>query len=672
MQGFSPPHASMDTPIFLLFIAGSGALGIGTALSLHSTIMRFPKGTEKMNAFSATIRLSTIAFTKKEWSVIVLCTVLSAILLSFLLEEETAPLIIGEFIFGVLTAFTVSALGLRTALRANVRVLEAARSAPRDASRTAFLSGAVLSLCVSGIGLLALGGSLLVLGIGAEQNLLSSPHTLLGFLLGVASVALFMRTGGGIAAKAADMAADSAEDDPRNPATIVDHVGDNIGNVAGMGTDLYASFVGSIIAAMLIGAETIGTQSAVLFPLIIAATGLLAGIISTICIGAKQRSASLGKTLKRGAFLVTLLVLAAALFFAQQFFPAHMERGISLSVATGLIVGIVVSALAEYYASPAFRPSRQIARAAETGGAGALLLGTALGAVATGASCLSLALAVSIAYGAAGLYGLALAAVGMLSVLALPLAGGAATPVLDNAYGIAVMSRLPHSVRKLTKELHGISSVTAARSRGFALSAGFLTALALFTAFGEAAHLSVTNLLHPLVLVGLFLGALLPFLFSSMIMNAVARTTHALVEEVRRSLKKKTPGNPARCMSIATVVALQEMVTPSLLAVVAPLSVGFLLGSEVLTGLLAGALITALLLATTFIYSGSLWHAAKTAIENGRFGGRKGDAYRVALLGDALGDPLKDVIGPSLLIFVHLMLVVSLLTVELFPTSGLF
>jgi K(+)-stimulated pyrophosphate-energized sodium pump len=660
----------MDALVFLLFITVSGALGLGTAFSLHSTLQGLPTGTDQMQKISHTIRTATFSFVRKEWGVILLCTILSGVLLSFLLETQTAPLTISLFVLGVLTAFTVSALGLRSALSANTRVCEAARHSPRAASRTAFLSGATLGLSVLGIALLVLGTGLLGLGVIAEKNLLQSPEILLGLFLGASSVALFMRTGGGIAAKAADIAAD-LHDDSRNPAVIVDHVGDNIGHVAGVGTDLYAHTVGAAVATMFIGAQTIGTQSALLFPLIIVTTGLLAGIISTILIGMRRKSPASGKTLKRGNFFVALLVLAATFFFSRQFFPMHMVRGISLCIALGLIVGIIISAIAEYYASPLLRPGKQLAEAAKGGGTTTILLGAALGASSTGPFLLCIALAVCIAYSAAGLYGISLVTVGMLSMLTLPLAGGASTPVFDNAFGIATLANLPQPVRNTTKDLHTKASISGARSRGFALAAGFLTALTLFTAFGEKAQLSMTNLLHPLVLIGLFLGALLPFLFSSMVIMAVGRTAHALIEEVHRMLKRKGAANPTRSLTIATTVGLQEMVTPTLLAIVAPLSVGFLLGHEVLTGLLAGSLIVSLLLAITFLHSGSAWHAAKMLMESGKFGGKTGDAYKGILIGDAIGDPLKDVIGPSLFIFVHLMLTMALLTATLFPASGL-
>jgi len=678
MRGFLSPHLSMDALIFLLFVIAAGALSLGTALSLQRSISRFQTGTDKMEEVTAGIRRATLAFVQKQWSVIVLCTILSALALSFVLEEKNTPLLIGHFVVGSFATILVSFLGLRSALTANVRVAASAMGHPRDALRITLLSGTVLSLSVMGITVLLIAGSVLILGVIAEENVLSAPAILLGLLLGSISTALFLRIGGGIAAKAADIAADHTEaegehreNDPRNPASIVDHAGDNISGIAGAGADLSASFTASIVLAMFLGSRLIGTQSAVFFPLMIASSGVLAGIVSTMWIGRKGGRLTIRMLLRFSSVFTSLLILAATIFFAKQFFPETLERSMALAAASGIALGIVITGLAEYYASPLRRPGRAAAQGAEAGGATHLLLGMAWGAVATGPSLLCIALCISIAYLAAGPYGLALAAVGMLSTLSIPLAGGAAVPVLDNAYGIASMSGLPEGVQRTTRDLHATGSIAGARGRGFALVSSFLIGLTLFAAFGEVLHLSSINLLHPLVLIGLFMGSLLPFLFSSMTMNAVGRATHALIAEVRKSLKRKSSGNPSRCIAITTSTALQEMVTPGLLAIVAPVSVGFLLGVNVLAGLLAGALSTGLLLALFFLFTGSVLHAAKAAIDKGNIAAKKNGRYRIALLGDAFGDPLKDAIGPSLLLFVELMLVIALLTGTLYPASGL-
>jgi K(+)-stimulated pyrophosphate-energized sodium pump len=524
-----------------------------------------------------------------------------------------------------------------------------------------------------------------LVGLGIVTFLFDNPNVVNGFALGASSIALFGRVGGGIYTKAADVGADLVgkveagipEDDPRNPAVIADNVGDNVGDVAGMGADLFESYVGSIIAGMALAVSLGLGRNGIILPLLIAAAGILASIIGTFFVKTDE-GANAAKALSMGTLVSSILSVIATYFLTTNLLPASGKvtgMGVFIATIAGLIAGVAIGKITEYYTSGDFSPVKEIAKASQTGTATNVIAGIAIGMVSTAAPVIVTVAAILIAFKFAGLYGIALAAVGMLSTTGMVVAVDAYGPIADNAGGIAEMSHLDPKVRKITDALDAVGNTTAAIGKGFAIGSAALTALALFSAYTAAAGITNIDLLNPAVVAGLFIGGMLPYLFSAMTMQAVGRAAFDMIEEVRRQFKTipglmegKAKPDYANCVRISTGAALREMILPGLLAVIAPIFVGLMpgLGKEALGGLLAGALVSGFLLAIMMANAGGAWDNAKKYIEAGNYGGKGSQAHAAAVSGDTVGDPFKDTSGPSINILIKLMTIVSLVFAPLF------
>ena len=662
-------------------------------LYLANWICKQPKGTERMQEIAQAIREGASAYIYRQYSIIALFVVLLAPLLFFFLDN--GPLVAASFAAGAAASGLAGFMGMKIAVQANVRAAAAATHNLFWPLQIAFSSGAVMGLSVVSFALLGISTLYFVMTGLMDIDPDKAITIVKGFGLGSSMIALFARVGGGIFTKAADVSADLAgkieagipEDDPRNPAVIADNVGDNVGDVAGMGSDLFESYVGTLIASLTIGAFTFSTLPQIIFPLLLAAAGILASILGAqfVVRGKKEENPLIHGAFKNGLFAASGVVIAAAYFLTQWTLPAsfallgatYTSMGVFYTIITGLAGGILIGLITEYYTSSANSPVQEIAREATTGAGTVIIAGLAVGFQSTIIPVIILCVVITVGYYMAGLYGIAISGVGMLSTLGVSLAVDAYGPVADNAGGIAEMAGLDKEVRQRTDALDEAGNTTAAIGKGFAVSSAMLSALALFSAFSIEANLQNTTLASPAVLVGLFLGAGLPYLFSSLTMRAVGRCAYKMISEVRRQFKTiegimEGTAKPdyAACVDIAATAALKEMIAPGVIAIAAPLLVGFLLGPTVLGGLLIGSLASGFLMAVMMANSGGAWDNAKKYIESGHHGGKNSEAHKAAVIGDLVGDPFKDTCGPSLNILINVMNIISLVFAPLFKMYG--
>ena len=640
-----------------------------------SFVSKQDAGTDRMKEISSAISDGARAFLFAEYKILAIFVAVLFVAIGFGLNSWITAVC---FLCGAAFSILAGYIGMNVATKANVRTANAARlSGMNKALSIAFSGGSVMGMCVVGLGLL---------GASVLYVIFKDLNVLFGFSLGASSIALFARVGGGIYTKAADVGADLVgkveagipEDDPRNPAVIADNVGDNVGDVAGMGADLFESYVGAIISAMTLGAVAItDTANGVIFPLVIAACGILASVIATFFVRGKEGS-NPHKALKMGSYVSALLVVIASLIFSKSMLGS---MGGAIAIISGLVVGLVIGVVTEVYTSGDYKFVKKIAQQSETGSATTIISGTAVGMMSTWVPILLICVGIFLAYKFSGLYGIALAAVGMLSTTGITVAVDAYGPIADNAGGIAEMSGLDHSVREITDKLDAVGNTTAAMGKGFAIGSAALTALALFVSFTQATGLNAAEvaLTSPTVVIGLLIGGMLPFVFSAMTMDSVSKAAYSMIEEVRRQfheipgiMEGKAKPDYKTCVAISTTAALKEMLVPGIMAVVAPLAVGLILGSTALAGLLAGSLVSGVMMAMFMSNAGGAWDNAKKYIEEGNHGGKGSDAHKAAVVGDTVGDPFKDTSGPSINILIKLMTVVSTVFAALFTANGLF
>ncbi|MGP1570291.1 MAG: sodium-translocating pyrophosphatase [Eubacteriales bacterium] len=668
--------------IYLVPICAAFALIVAYALA--KWIGNVDSGNERMKEISGYIHEGAMAFLKREYKTMVFVIGALFLLIGIGIGNWITAVM---YLVGALLSVLAGYFGMAVATKGNVRTANAAReSGMVKALKVAFRSGAVMGLCVTGLGLLGLGVVFVIMGIDADK-------VITGFSLGASSMALFGRVGGGIYTKAADVGADLVgkveagipEDDPRNPAVIADNVGDNVGDVAGMGSDLFESYVGSIVSAIILAViiptvvPAIGSEFVLdplmgsVFPLVLAAVGIIASIIGIMFVRGSE-GGNPASALNAGTYVSGIIVIVASFVLSKAMLGTYNP---AIAIIAGLVVGLAIGKITEVYTSGDYKHVKKIAEQSQTGAATTIISGLGVGMMSTLWPIIFVAVGILLANAFAGLYGIALAAVGMLSTTAMTVAVDAYGPVSDNAGGIAEMCELPHEVREITDKLDAVGNTTAAIGKGFAIGSAALTALALFASYSQVAQLEQISLLDPLVIAGLFIGAMLPFMFSAMTMNSVGKAANDMIEEVRRQFREDkgimegtSKPDYARCVDISTKAALKEMVAPGLLAIAAPLFVGIVLGTEALGGMLAGALSAGVLLAIMMANAGGAWDNAKKYIEEGNYGGKGSEPHKAAVVGDTVGDPFKDTSGPSINILIKLMTIVAVVFAPLFVSIG--